>query len=96
LLWTRYYNQLELNNKWSIHTEIDNRILHPVTQNSFVSRTQLRVKVAEKIELAGFAYFSVATQDPKVKTGFHIPEYRLQQDATVKQALGKVNLTHRY
>jgi hypothetical protein len=26
LLWTRYY-QLELNNKWSIHTEIDNRIL---------------------------------------------------------------------
>jgi hypothetical protein len=35
----------------------------------------------------------VATQDPKVKTGFHIPEYRLQQDATVKQALGKVNLT---
>jgi hypothetical protein len=38
----------------------------------------------------------VATQDPKVKTGFHIPEYRLQQDATVKQALGKVNLTHRY
>jgi hypothetical protein len=35
-------------------------------------------------------------QDPKVKTGFHIPEYRLQQDATVKQALGKVNLTHRY
>jgi hypothetical protein len=37
----------------------------------------------------------VATQDPKVKR-FHIPEYRLQQDATVKQALGKVNLTHRY
>jgi hypothetical protein len=58
LFWTRYYNQLELNNKWSIHTEIDNRILQPVTQNSFVSRTQLRVKVAEKIELgAGFAYF---------------------------------------
>jgi hypothetical protein len=29
--------------------------------------------VAEKIELgAGFAYFSVATQDPEVKTGFHI------------------------
>jgi hypothetical protein len=52
--------------------------------------------VAEKIELgAGFAYFSVATQDPKVKKRFHIPEY-LQQDATVKQALGKVNLTHRY
>jgi hypothetical protein len=98
LLWTRYYNQLELNNKWSVHTEIDNRIfINPVTQNIFVSRIQLRDKVTEKVELgAGFAYFSVATQDPEVKTGFHIPEYRLQQDATVKQALGKVNLTHRY
>jgi hypothetical protein len=52
--------------------------------------------VAEKIELgAGFAYFGGNTRS-KVKTGFHIPEYRLQQDATVKQALGKVNLTHRY
>jgi hypothetical protein len=29
LLWTRYYSQLELNNKWSVHTEIDNRFLNP-------------------------------------------------------------------
>jgi hypothetical protein len=98
LLWMRYYNQLELNNKWSVHTEIDNRIfINPVTQNTFVSRVQVRDKITDKVELgAGFAYFSVATQDPEVKTGFHIPEYRLQQDATVKQTLGKVNLTHRY
>ncbi|WP_026708315.1 DUF2490 domain-containing protein [Flavobacterium frigidarium] len=98
LLWFRYYNQLELNNKWSVHTEIDNRIfINPVTQNTFVSRLQLRDKITDKVELgAGFAYFSVATQDPEVKTGFHIPEYRLQQDATVKQTLGKVYLTHRY
>jgi hypothetical protein len=37
----------------------------------------------------------VATQDPEVKTGF-MTEYRMQQDVTVKQSLGKVNLTHRY
>ncbi|EIA09691.1 hypothetical protein HJ01_01109 [Flavobacterium frigoris PS1] len=98
LLWTRYCNQLELNNKWSVHTEVDNRIfINPVTQNIFVSRVQVRDKVTDKVELgAGFAYFSVATQDPDIKTGFHIPEYRLQQDATVRQTLGKVNLTHRY
>lgn len=98
LFWARYYNQLELNTKWSVHTEIDNRIfINPVTQNTFVSRIQLRDKVTDRVELgAGFAYFSVATQDPEVKNGFHIPEYRFQQDVTVKQALGKVNLTHRY
>ena len=98
LFWARYYNQLELNTKWSVHTEIDNRIfINPVTQNTFVSRIQLRDKVTDRVELgAGFAYFSVATQDPEVENGFHIPEYRFQQDVTVKQALGKVNLTHRY
>jgi hypothetical protein len=29
LLWTRYYSQLELNNKWSVHTEIDNDFINP-------------------------------------------------------------------
>jgi hypothetical protein len=62
---------------------------NPVTQNSFVSRTQLRVKVAEKIELgAGFAYFSVATQDPKVKTGFIFLNIDCSKTQP-KQALGK-------
>lgn len=77
---------------------MDNRIfINPVTQNIFVSRVQLRDKITDKIEVgAGFAYFSVATQDPEVKNSFHIPEYRIQQDVTVKQSLGKVNLMHRY
>jgi hypothetical protein len=39
---------------------------------------------------AGFAYFSVGTQDPELKR-FHIPEYRGQQDVTVRQSL-KVKL----
>jgi hypothetical protein len=98
LVWARYYNQLELNKKWSVHTEIDNRIfVNPVIQNTFVSRVQVRDKITDKVELgAGFAYFSVATQNPEVKTGFHIPEYRGQQDVTIRQTLGKLNLTHRY
>jgi hypothetical protein len=98
LLWARYYNQLELNRKWSVHTEIDNRIfINPVTQNTFISRVQIRDKLTDKLELgAGFVYISVATQAPDIKTGFHIPEYRGQQDVTVRHSLGKVNLTHRY
>ena len=48
LLWTRYYNQLELNAKWSIHSEFDNRIfLSPLVQNLFVLRVQGRYKVLE-------------------------------------------------
>ena len=98
LLWTRYYNQLELNTRWSIHSEFDNRIfLSPIVQNLFVLRVQGRYKVLEQIELgAGFSYFSVATQDPDIDSTFNKPEYRIQQDATLKQNLGKINLNQRF
>lgn len=98
LLWTRYYNALELSEKWSIHSEFDNRIFtDPTVQNLFVARVQGRYKISSPIEAgSGFAYFSVNTQDPNVETAFNKPEYRLQQDVTMKQDLGKINLSHRY
>ena len=98
ILWTRYYNQLTLNDKWAIHSEFDNRLfLKPVTENLFVRRVQARHKIADQIEMgAGFAYFSVSTQDPEIKTGFIIPEYRGQQDITLKHNLGKIAFSHRY
>jgi len=98
LLWTRYYNQLELNAKWSIHSEFDNRVfVNPIVQNLFVARVQGRYKISEQVELgSGFAYFSVATQNPDIDSGFNKPEYRIQQDATLKQNLGKTNLNQRF
>lgn len=98
LIWTRYYNQLELNTSWSIHSEFDNRIfISPLDQNLFVLRVQGRYKVLEQIELgAGFTYFSVATQDPDIHSKFNKPEYRIQQDATLKQNLGKTTLNQRF
>lgn len=98
LLWTRYYNHLTLNNKWSIHTEFDNRIFtNPVEQNLYVLRVQGRYKINEQLETgAGFAYFSVATQDPEVTYDFNVPEYRGQQDIIWKQNLGKITLNQRF
>lgn len=98
LLWTRYYNQLTINNKWSLHSEFDNRIfLNPVEQNLYEFRVQGRYKINKDFELgAGFAYFSVATQDPEVNTDFNVPEYRGQQDITWKQDIGKITLAQRF
>lgn len=98
VVWMRYLNQLGLNEKFSIQTEFDNRIfIDPTVQNQFVFRTQGRYKVNGQVEFgAGFAYFNVATQDPHVDPGFDIPEYRGQQDVTLKQKLGKITLNHRY
>jgi hypothetical protein len=100
LLWTRYYNQLTLNNKWSLHTEFDNRIFtntNPIKENLHVLRLQGRYKINANIELGGgFAYFAVTTQDPEVSFDFRIPEYRGQQDITWKQDFGNFTLNQRF
>ncbi len=97
ILWTRYYNQLTLNHKWTIHTEFDNRIfIKPVEENLFVFRTQGKYKINEQLEIgAGFAYFAVATQIPEITNDFKIPEYRIQQDITLKNSIGKFILNQR-
>jgi hypothetical protein len=98
LLWTRYYNILTLNNKWSLHSEFDNRIfLNPVEQNLFLLRMHSRYKINNDWDIgAGVAYFSVATQVPEQTFHFDIPEYRIQQDISWKQNLGKVTLSNRF
>jgi hypothetical protein len=98
LLWTRYYNQLTINNKWSLHSEFDNRIfLNPVEENLYEFRIQGRYKINNNIELGtGFAYFSVATQDPEITYNFNVPEYRGQQDMIWKQEIGKITLLQRF
>jgi hypothetical protein len=98
LLWTRYYNQLTLNNKWSFHTEFDNRIfLNPVEENLYVIRLQGRYKINTNLEIgSGLSYFSVATQNPDFPIDFRTPEYRAQQDIVFKQDFGKFTLNQRF
>lgn len=98
LLWTRYYNLLTINDKWSVHTEFDNRIfINPVEENSYAFRIQGRYKINPEIEIgAGFAYFSVATQDPEINYDFNVPEYRGQQDIIWKKDFNKFTLIQRF
>lgn len=98
LLWIRYYNQLIINNKWSLYSEFDNRIfVNPAAKNLCEFRVQGRYKINDKIDVGtGFAYFSVSTQDPKITYDFNIPEYRGQQDIIWKQDIGKIKLLQRF
>lgn len=98
ILWSRYYNFLTLNEKWSLHSEFDNRLfLNPVTENLFVIRSQVRYKATNTVELGGgIGYFPVATQDPENTTDFMIPEYRGQQDIVWKNTIGKIQLSQRF
>lgn len=98
LLWTRYYNQLTINSKWSIHSEFDNRIfLNPTEENLYLLRVQGRYKINSNIEVgAGYTYFSIATQNPEVTNDFRTPEHRGQQDITWKQEFGNFTLNQRF
>ena len=98
ILWTRYYNQLLLTEKWSLHSEFDNRVfLKPVQENLYVVRIQGRYKINDQLETgAGFAYFSVDTQVPEINPDYNTPEYRGQQDLTWKSNANKVTLTQRF
>ena len=98
ILWTRYYNQLLLSEKWALHSEIDNRIfLKPIQQNVFVLRLQARYKVSKQVETGfGFAYFSVDTQIPEVNPNFNIPEYRGQQDMTWRASFSTFSISQRF
>ncbi|MDO8317369.1 MAG: DUF2490 domain-containing protein [Flavobacterium sp.] len=98
ILWTRYYNQLLLNEKWSLHSEFDNRLfIKPVQENLYVIRIQGRYKINDQLEAGvGFAYFSVDTQIPEVNNDFNIPEYRGQQDMTWKLNVEQVTLMQRF
>lgn len=98
ILWTRYYNQLLLTEKWSLHSEFDNRVfLKPVQENLYVVRIQGRYKINDHLETgAGFAYFSVDTQVPEINPDYNTPEYRGQQDLTWKSNVNKVTLIQRF
>ena len=96
LLWTRYSNQLIINNHWSIHSEFDNRVfINPTEENLFLLRMQGRYKINSNIDIgAGYAYFSVATQDPNNPRDFQTPEHRVQQDIGWKQDLNSSIILH--
>lgn len=98
ILWTRYYNQLLLSEKWSLHSEFDNRLfLKPVQENLYVVRIQGRYKINNHLETgSGFAYFSVDTQVSEINPDYNTPEYRGQQDLTWKLNANKVTLMQRF
>jgi hypothetical protein len=98
LTWIRYYNILPISEKWSLHSEFDNRsFVNPIHENLWVLRIQGRYRAAKTIDLGGgFAYFNVNTQTPDTDPDFTIPEYRGQQDITFINDIAKITFHNRF
>jgi len=98
LTWIRYYNILPITEKWSLHSELDNRsFLNPIHENLWVLRIQGRYPANQNIDLGGgFAYFSVNTQTPLADPEFSVPEYRGQQDITFINDISEITFHNRF
>ncbi|WP_281631344.1 DUF2490 domain-containing protein [Flavobacterium luteolum] len=98
LTWIRYYNIFPLSEKWALHSEFDNRsFVNPVHENLFVIRSQARYRSTKMMDFgAGFAFFSVNTQNPNIDPDFSIPEYRAQQDLTLINDIAKITFHNRF
>lgn len=82
MFWARYYNILSLDEKWSIHAEIENRIfIDPTKESSFDFQFSGRYKFNEHLEVgAGWIYFLYLVEIPDTDDHFHIGEQRLKQE----------------
>jgi hypothetical protein len=98
LTWVRYYNIFPLTQKWSLHSEFDNRsFVNPIHENLWVLRIQGRYRANKTIDLGGgLAYFSVNTQTPDIDPDFTVPEYRGQQDITFINDIAKITFHNRF
>ncbi|MCC9166309.1 DUF2490 domain-containing protein [Pontibacter harenae] len=98
LQWVRYNNQLTINEKWAVHSEVDNRMfLSPFKEHHLVTRSNVRYSLSKGVEIgAGITYALQHPQDPNSASDLVVPELRPQQDLTLKQDLGKLKLNHRY
>jgi hypothetical protein len=98
LSWIRYYNIIPLTEKWSLHSEFDNRsFINPIHENLWVLRIQGRYRATQLIDLGGgFAYFHVNTQAPNIDPDFSVPEYRAQQDITIINDIAKITFHNRF
>jgi Protein of unknown function (DUF2490) len=86
--WFRYYNQTQLSEKFTLHTEIDERInLNPAQQFQFFTHVHLHYRIKPWLDVA--AGFNFNTTNPPFNPTLRIPELRPWQEAIIIKNLGK-------
>ncbi len=83
LFWLRYYNILNFNQKWSLHTELDTRhFFANSVQNQFISHLHFVYKPTNAWLLGGgLTYSSQRPQMPDTRPRTSTPEFRIWQEA---------------
>jgi hypothetical protein len=99
LYWTRYYNQLIFNEKWTWHNEIDNRrFFENNRQHHVIFHTRLHYKFFQNADVGfGFTYSRQSSHAPNSVSQLVVPERRLVQELNVgKQMSNRLAFQQRF
>ncbi|MBL7871896.1 MAG: DUF2490 domain-containing protein [Cyclobacteriaceae bacterium] len=92
--WFRYFNQTKLNQRWSWHTEIDERrLINPDRQSQFFMHTHVHYTPNKKFDMAAGFNFN----QTKRTNGLLISEWRPWQEISFTPELkSRIKLSIRY
>lgn len=96
--WFMVFNQTRLNDKWSIHSEVQYRSfeLLPNTEQLLL-RTGINFHFNQNFSSTlGYAYIPNYAMDKEVNKGVQVTENRMWQQVLLKHPIGRVNFEHRY
>jgi Protein of unknown function (DUF2490) len=96
LYWIRYYNQTQLNSKYTLHIELDERrLIDPAIQFQFFAHAHLHRRFSKLVDVA--AGFTYATTNSSKNPSLAVPELRPFQEINFSQPISKkIQLQFRY
>jgi hypothetical protein len=96
LYWIRYYNQTQLNSKYTLHIELDERrLIDPAMQFQFFAHAHLHRRFSKSIDVA--AGFTYATTNSSKNPNLAVPELRPFQEINFSHPISKkIQLQFRY
>lgn len=91
LYWLRYYNQLNINKKWTWHNEIDDRrFFENNRQHHLIMHSRMHYKIFPIADIAlGLTYSLQSPQDPNSTTCLVVTELRPVQEINLNNPLSK-------
>ncbi len=99
LYWLRYYNQLTLNPKWTLHNEIENRrLFENHKQHTTVIHSRAHYNLFENVNVGfGVTYSRVSLQDSDTGYTLVVPEIRPVQEINYKAVFTeRFSMQHRF